>query len=189
MTKTSESGLYIAITVIALVSWIVLHRYEESSVKVVVAENSPDFFSFGYTKKQLNLEGRPRNELKADAMQHYKADGSSHLEKPFMILYNSSGVSPWVIKSEIGVMAADGDNLQLLGLTNISREASANNAALMVNTADLHVKLDSNYAETSARADIISLPNKTTGEGMEITFVSPVHLKLLSKVKGRYELK
>jgi lipopolysaccharide export system protein LptC len=183
-----EFWLYLLIAGVALLSWGLVQWNEARDVQVEIAENSPGFFSSGYYKKQMDSEGLPKNELLADKMLHYGADGSTHLEKPIMTLYGTNRQSPWVIKAESGIMAADGDNLQLNGKTFINREPSQGVTALTVNTSDLRVKLSSNYAETSAWAEIISPPNKTSGTGMEVTFVSPVHLKLLAKVKGRYVL-
>ncbi|MGZ4958834.1 MAG: LPS export ABC transporter periplasmic protein LptC [Methylomonas sp.] len=188
MMLREDFRLYLVIAAVALLTWGLVQWHEERDVQIKIAENSPDFFSFGYYKKQMDSEGLPKNELLADKMLHYAADGSTHLEKPVMTLYNAAKQSPWVIKADSGVMAADGDNLQLNGKTYINREPSQGVTALTVNTSDLRVKLSSNYAETAAWAEIISPPNKTSGTGMEVTFVSPIHLKLLSKVSGRYEL-
>lgn len=189
MTIFQELRFYLIIVLAGLASWGLVKWNEERDVAVKIAENSPDFFSSGYYKKQMDSQGLPKNELLADKMQHYKSDGVTHLENPIMTLFNPVGNPPWVIKAEKGVLAADGDNLQLIGKNFINREASKNNQALSINTSDLRVKLNTNYAETIAWTEIISPPNRTEGIGMEVTFVSPIHLKLLSKVKGRYELK
>ncbi len=188
MTFWDKYQLYVYVALLALLSWWLQQLYEQRETELKIAENSPDFFSEGYYKKEMDPQGLPKSELTADKIQHYKTDGSSHLEKPKMTLFNPDA-APWEIVSESGIMAADGDNLQLNGPAVISREASANASALKVTTSDLRVKLSSNYAETSAWADIISPPNQTSGTGMQVTFVSPIHLKLLSKVKGRYEIK
>ncbi len=180
--------LYFYVTMLALLSWWLQHMYREREAEISVAENSPDFFSAGYYKKEMDLQGVPKSELTADKMQHFKVDGSIHLDRPRMTLFNPNA-APWLIESESGIMAADGDNLQLNGHTVISREASKDASALKVITSDLRVKLSSNYAETSAWADIIHPPNQTSGLGMQTTFAAPIHLKLLAKVKGRYELK
>ncbi|MDD4913859.1 MAG: LPS export ABC transporter periplasmic protein LptC [Methylococcales bacterium] len=181
--------LYFIVAILALLSWGLVRWNEEGDVAVKIAENSPDFFSTGYYKEQMNNEGLPENELLAETMQHYKFDGSTHLQKPVMTLYDSAGNAPWKIRADNGLMAADGENLQLIGQTSIHRDASKMNAELTINTYDLHVNLANNYAETAAWAEIISPPNVTSGTGMETIFVSPINLKLLSKVKGRYELK
>jgi len=189
MTKTIDLKPYLIVTFVALASWGLARWHEERDVTVKIAENSPDFFSSGYFKQQMDSDGLPKNELLADTMQHYKFDGSTHLSMPHITLINRSKTPPWVIKSTDGIMAADGDNLQLLGETVINREASKSAAALTIYTSNLQVKLSTNYAETNAWTKIISAPHETSGTGMEVTFVSPIHLKLLSKVKGRYELK
>lgn len=179
---------YFYVALVALLSWWLQQMYRERDVEIKIAENSPDFFSSAYYKKEMNVEGLPKSELASDKMEHYKHDGSTHLLSPVMTLYNPNA-APWVIKSASGIMAADGDNLQLNGAAVISREASKNASALTVNSADLRVKLSTHYAETQAWSEIVSPPNKTSGNGMEVTFVSPIHLKLLSNVKGRYEIK
>lgn len=188
MSFWDKYQLYVYVALVALITWWMQQFYQQRQAEIKVAENSPDFFSTGYYKKEMDLDGRPKSELVADTMQHYKADGSTHLEKPKMILYNSNA-EPWVIVAEKGIMAADGDHLQLNGHTVIKREASANASALQVTTSDLRVTLSKNYAETTAWAELIHPPHKTSGTGMEVTFVSPIHLKLLAKVKGRYEIK
>ncbi|MGD0958533.1 MAG: LPS export ABC transporter periplasmic protein LptC [Methylomonas sp.] len=185
----TQLQLYLLIAVAALISWESIRWNEGREETVKIAENSPDFFSSGYYKKQMDINGMPKNELLAVKMLHYKDDGSTFFEKPFMTLFNQNGQAPWLIKAESGVLAADGDNLQLAGATTINRDASKNAAALTINTSDLHVKLSTNFAETTAWAEIISPPHKTSGTGMEAIFQSPIHLKLLSMVKGYYELK
>ena len=188
MTLLKNLQVFIYIGLAALLSWWLVQMNAERDAEINIAENSPDFFSVGYFKKEMDGDGVPKNELAAEKMQHFKADGSTHLEKPVMTLHNP-GQMPWLIKADSGVMAADGDNLQLNGTAYINREASKSSSALTINTSDLRVKLASHYAQTQAWAEIISPPNKTAGVGMEATFVSPIHLKLLSKVKGRYEIK
>lgn len=188
MSFWDKYQLFVYVALAALLTWWLQQLYEQRAIEIQVAENSPDFFSSGYYKKEMGPDGLPKSELTAEKMLHYKADGSTHLERPVMVLHNPNA-APWVIKSDSGVMAADGDNLQLNGKALINREASQGSSALTINTSDLRVKLSTHYAETTAWADIVSPPNQTSGTGMEVTFVSPIHLKLLSKVKGRYEIK
>lgn len=188
MTFWDKYQLYVYVAVVALLSWWLLQIYDRRDVEIRVAKNSPDFFSTGYYKKEMNIEGLPKNELVANKMQHFKADGNTYLEQAAMTLFNP-GAAPWVIKADKAVMASDGDNLNLLGNNLITRDAFQKNAALSINTSNLKVKLSTHFARTDDWAEIISPPNKSSGTGMEATFVSPIHLKLLSKVKGRYEIK
>lgn len=187
MSYLQEMKIYGLLLLLGLLSWGLVQMHSAIENKLSVADNSPDFFSIGYYKLKLDIDGQPSTELVADKMEHYSKDGATHLQKPFMTLYKS-GQAPWLIKSETAIMAGDGDNVQLNGKAFISRAAFANKSAISIDSADLRVKLSTHYAETQADTEIISPPNKTTGTGMEVIFASPIHLKLLSKVKGRYEL-
>lgn len=178
---------YFVVLIATLISWWLVQWQDEQQTKLEIAENSPDFFSNAYYKKEMGLDGLIKSELNADYMQHNRNDGSTSLTKPVMILYNNRQ-SPWLLKSETALMAADGDNLQLNGAAYIHRDASPSADELTVNTRDLRVKLSSHYAETQARSEIIGPPNRTIGSGMKVTYASPIHLTLLSEVKGRYEL-
>jgi lipopolysaccharide export system protein LptC len=146
-----------------------------------------DFFSAQYHKRETNEDGTVKSDLQAEKMQHYHGDGSTHLDKPQMTLYSEPS-PPWLIQAEQGILAADHDHLQLGGKALIKREAGKGVKALTIDTSNLQVTLSRHYAQTQERAEIISPPNRTSGTGMEVTFISPIHLKLLSKVKGRYEL-
>jgi Uncharacterized protein conserved in bacteria len=128
--------LYFYVAAVALFSWWLQQLYEQRAVEMEVAANSPDFFSTGYYKLEMDLQGVPKSELVADKMLHYKSDGSTHLEHPVITLY-STNAAPWVIKSESAIMAADGDNLQLNGKALINREASKGSSALKIDTSDL----------------------------------------------------
>lgn len=179
--------LYVYVSIAALLSWGLVQLNERHDAEVKIAQNSPDFMSKGYYKKQMNSDGLPKSELLAKHMLHFKDDGSTHFDEPVMTLYHP-GQAPWIIKAEQGVMEKDGDNLLLLGSALISREALQRKNALSIKTADLKVKLSTHFAQTDAWTEITSTPHKTSGTGMEVTFASPIHLKLLSNVKGRYEI-
>ncbi|MBS3964957.1 MAG: LPS export ABC transporter periplasmic protein LptC [Methylomonas sp.] len=178
---------YVYVGIAALLSWWLLSIYQQRDTTLRVAEGGADFFSHAYHKKEMDAFGVVKSELRAETMQHFKTSGEIHLVSPVMTLYNANA-APWLIESETGIMAADGDHLQLNGKALIKREASKTARALTVNTSNLRVQLSKNYAETADWAEIINPPNKSSGTGMEVTFTSPIHLKLLSKVKGRYEI-
>jgi lipopolysaccharide export system protein LptC len=178
---------YLVLFVLVLGSWFLADLFEPEEIKgVKVVDHSPDYFSTGYYKKEMAENGMAKNELLADKMTHYSDDGTTHLKSPVMTLHNSD-TPPWVIRSESGILEADGDNLLLKGKVFISRDAINKREAFEINTSNLRVKLSISYAETSEWAEIIDGRNRTEGVGLESTFVNPVRLKFLSRVKGRYE--
>jgi lipopolysaccharide export system protein LptC len=185
---TTQYRTYLFAFGMAVASWgLVSVTSQEADTLAVTAKNSIDFFSNGYRKKEMNLQGEISSELVAVTMSHDSDDLNTHLVDPFMTLHNKTP-SPWLIKSEKGVLAANGEDLFLGGKVHIQREAAIGVKPLIVNTSDLNVNLPTSFAHTSEWAEIIGPPNRTTGVGMKVTFIEPIHLRLLAKVKGRYEL-
>lgn len=183
---SSQNRVYFVLFLLVISSWFLADLFEPKEVvKAPVVDHSPDYFSQGYYKKEMDKEGLLKNELTADKMIHYSDDETTHLEKPVMTLH-SADVPPWVIKSETAILEADGDHLQLMGKVNISREGTENLRPFVLNSSKMRVKLSTSYAETEQWAEIIDAQNTTQGIGLEITFTEPVRINFLSKVKGRY---
>lgn len=184
----SQYRVYLVLAVLGVSSWLLADFFEQEfqDSDVTLVAHSPDYFSNGYYKKEMTTQGLLKNELTADKMIHYSDDGKTHLERPVMTLYNSD-TPPWVIKSEKGVLEADGDHLLLAGHVFISRDAKKKRRLFKINSLDLKVVLSTSYAETDQWAEVFDGVNKTEGVGMEAFFVEPVRIKFLSKVKGRYE--
>jgi lipopolysaccharide export system protein LptC len=105
-----------------------------------------------------------------------------------MFFYNEK-TPPWVITSATGILSADGTDLHLSGKVLVNRDKAEGVVALTINTSELKVNPQTSYAETAEWAELISLPNITTGTGMQMTYSEPIHLQLLANVKGHYETK
>ncbi len=184
-----DSKLYIYLGVIALLSsWIANFTDLVIPFHPNATPHSPDYFSTGYTKWEMNELGAVKNKLFADKILHYSDDGTTHTFKPVMFFYNDK-TPPWIITSETSILSTDGKDLLLNGQVTINREKAEGITPLTINTSMLKVKPDISYAETNQWAELISPPNKTTGTGMKMTYIEPIHLQLLANVKGNYESK
>ena len=60
---------------------------------------------------------------------------------------------------------------------------------ITLNTSNLKVQPEINYAETQEWAELINTPHKTTGTGMNMTYIEPIHIEFLANVKGNYDNK
>lgn len=189
MTHFSEKFIYIFLTGLALLSWWLL-QYSGliESKKTTVPKQSPDYFSTGYTKWEMDENGRLKSKLVAEEMTHSTNYWATNTKKPIMYFFNENK-PPWIIESETGVLSKDGLKLQLNGKVKITRDKSDGAKPLTVNTSNLLVNPKTSYAETKAWVELISSPHITTGTGMKVIFKEPIHLELLSKVKGKYETK
>ncbi len=189
MSRLNGNYSYLYLVIIAVMSWwlVKLTGMDELG-RIVIPAHSPDYFSKGYTKWEMNERGKPKSKLLADEMIHYSDDGITHLGNPVMFFYNEK-TPPWIIKSETGILSADGKDLLLNGKVYVDRASGEGVRELKIYTFNLKVKPEISYAETDEWAELISLPNWTTGVGMKLVFAEPIHLELLSNVKGNYETK
>ncbi|MFI3178041.1 MAG: LPS export ABC transporter periplasmic protein LptC [Methylococcaceae bacterium] len=181
--------LYLYLLIISLVSWWLVEI--TGLIEIMhgtVPAHSPDYFSKSYTKWEMNELGLLKNKLIADQLIHYSDDGTTHIVAPVIFFYNEK-TPPWVITSATGILSADGTDLHLSGKVHVNRDKAEGVVALTINTSELKVNPQTSYAETAEWAELISLPNITTGTGMQMTYSEPIHLQLLANVKGHYETK
>lgn len=184
--KLRNSKFYLSITAVAIVSWgLVSLIVDDEESQETIAHGGAEYFSNGYTKWEMDATGKLKNKLIADKVIHYD-DDTTHSVKPVMFFYNEK-TQPWVVRAETGILSADGKDLFLNGKSVVSRASTEGTKELTINTSNLRVKPETSYAETNEWAELISPPNVTTGTGMKMVFVSPVHLELLANVKGKYE--
>lgn len=190
MTHFSEKFIYIFLTGLALLSWWLTQYTGLIQAEKEKANGTyPDYFSQSYTKWEMDETGQVKSTLTAEEMTHYAADDwATHTKKPVMT-FNNEKTPPWVVVAETGVLSKDGKKLQLNGKVTVNRANTQNLKQLTINTSNLMVTPETSYAETNAWAELISASNVTTGTGMKMTFKEPIHVELLSKVKGKYETK
>lgn len=150
--------------------------------------HSADYFSTGYSKFEMDKNGRLDTKLLADKMTHYSDDRLTHLDHPVMFFYNEN-TPPWEVKSESGILSADGNDLTLNGKVYAYRAKAENSDELTINTSNAKVKIDANLAESSEPTELLSPGNRTTGKGMKLFFSQPVHIELLADVRGKYDTK
>ncbi len=176
---------YLLLLLFAVFSWWLLQRSRPEEQHKAVPPHSADYFSTGYTKIEMNLQGKPGNKLVAEKMTHYGDDNTTELERPVMTFYKMDAPA-WVIMSETGLRSADGRMLYLYGKVFFERFAETGAQELRVNTSNVRVKPAEKYAETDEWGEIITSSDWVSGTGMQIFFADPVHLRLLSNVRSIY---
>ncbi|WP_036248444.1 LPS export ABC transporter periplasmic protein LptC [Methylobacter sp. BBA5.1] len=186
MISLNGKYIYLYIAIIAVMSWWLVKLTGVDEVRAPAPDHSPDYFSKGYTKWEMDETGKLKNKLLADKMTHYNDDGTTHLENPVMFFHKEK-TPPWVVKSEAGILSADGKDLLLTGKVNVERAKGEDVNQLIINTSNVRVKPETSYAETDEWAELISPPNVTTGTGMKLVFSNPINIKLLANVRGKYE--
>ena len=186
MTVRQNQG-YLFLTVLAILTWLLAGiSTDQEATHLEAPPHSADYFSTGYTLIEMGEAGLAKNKLVADRMTHFSDDNTIEMDKPMMTFY-SEGTPTWAIQSETGLLSSDRKNLFLNGKVFIVREEDSGNRPMKVNTSNLRVKPDENYAETDERAELITPSDRVSGIGMKVFFKDPVYLELLSNVRSKYE--
>lgn len=184
----NHSPFFLIVISLALVSWWLVKLTGSDEIeRHVVPKHSVDYYSIDYVKLEMDVQGKPKSKILAEMLEHYSDDGKTHLQKPVMTFFNAR-TPPWIIHAETGILTADRKNVLLNGKVIVDRAAKKGVRHLTINTSNARVQPDISYAETDEWAELISPPHVTTGIGMELYFSEPLHLKLLSNVKGKYLL-
>lgn len=182
---------YVLVFVLAGLSWWMVEIFQssvdDSEGTTKQPLHSPDYFSKGYIKKEMDEQGLLKSELRAEEMLHYSDDGITHMTKPVMIFYTSDA-PPWVVRSDTGTLSDDGTLLLLNGRVFINRAKAEGVKELSIETTNLRVKTKENYAEGDEWAKLMSPPNWSEGVGIKMVFKNPISIKLLANVKSYYEL-
>jgi lipopolysaccharide export system protein LptC len=180
--------VYVLLSCLAIGSWWLVKLSEPELVEVQeVIGHTVDYYSYGYQKQSMNEQGQLASEVKAAKMLHYKDDESVNLEAPVLSFFNSQR-PPWIIQAEFSLLTNKGKDLLLKGQVIADRAAASGSRAVTIKTSDLNVKPEINYAETTNLAELQSPPNITTGTGMQLYFIDPIKITLLSQVRGKYEI-
>ena len=149
--------------------------------------HTPDYYLETLQFTTMDAQGRPARRLRAERMVHYADDDSTELTAPRLTVYDE-GRPPWEIRSEQGWVSGDGELVLLQGEVQIDREADEGVRPVHILTRDLRVQPEQSFAETDRAVDARSGGDRVRSDGMQIWFDGPVRIKLLSNVRGRYEV-
>ena len=148
----------------------------------------PDYFLRMFSNTVYDEEGLPSRELAATQMRHYPKDDSTEVDEPRLTLYREGGVR-WTVVAEGGKLSGDGGVLLLEGNVTIERESAEQALPIRIETADMLVYPERNLAETGEEVRIASGKSWIHAKGMRAWFDESARIKLLSNVRGRYEIR
>ncbi|MCL4316473.1 MAG: LPS export ABC transporter periplasmic protein LptC, partial [Gammaproteobacteria bacterium] len=124
--------------------------------------------------------------LRAQRMLHYPDDGSTEFIQPLLTVFQVDA-PPWEVQAERGTLAQDQDKVWLMDAVRIENPEAAPHLRWRLDTRDLHVKVDEEYAETAQPVTIVGATSVTHAVGMRV-FLKEGRVQLLAKVKGTYEV-
>ncbi|NIM72208.1 MAG: LPS export ABC transporter periplasmic protein LptC [Gammaproteobacteria bacterium] len=146
---------------------------------------APDLTMEEFEVTTMGEDGNPLRRLSAAYMAHFNTTGTKELRHPHLVVYRS-GSEPWHIASERGWISADNDVLMLLGRVDIWRNYPQGRREIHIETEDLRVLPDVEFAETALPVAISTPESLTRGVGMR-AYLGENRVQLLSRVKTTIE--
>jgi lipopolysaccharide export system protein LptC len=187
MGQAARRYLLFALLLAAFGSWWLASReVNDTSARLDHNGDRPvDYTISRFDVVRMRPDGQPRHQLKSVYLERFADDGSSALQQPFLTVFGEDA-PPWQINSERGHISPDGNQVELLGAVLIERDGDAENRAMRIETRNLRVRPDEDYAETDEQVTVKSGSDWIDAVGMQAWFGPPSRIKFLSQVKGRY---
>lgn len=187
-----DSKLFALLLTFPLISmgltWVVYNTndIEESQIEFPEQNNKiiADTFFNDTTIIDFGENGQPKNKIIGDQLFHYPDDTDSEIINPRITLFREEG-TPVNITADHGWINEDGTRVLLKGHTNIVREKSDVNQFSRLETPELTIWPDREYAETDKPVKITTDGTIATGTGMK-AYLDKEHYLLLNNVKGRH---
>lgn len=186
----AEPGRWLGLGVLALAVILMLWWYgaqEEFTELESRAGRIPDYTVAGLHLVTMNELGRPSREMTAVEMRHYPQDDSTELERPQLIMRGQDRPL-WTLDAQSGWLSADARLMLLKGEVKLVKEQPGATSPLVVDTRDVRVLPEDEYAETEQPVLARSGPDWLEAKGMQAWFKHPIRIKMLAHVRGRYDL-
>ena len=184
MLKLSAQTIFLLVLLVsAAISWWALTLSEPDLDAFTASKEGPDFFMENFTTTKLDISGKPLHRLHAERLTHYPNEKHSDVIQPLMTFYKEDG-SIWTATANTGKIYGDGKEVYLLEDVNIVRPG-APETRITINTSDLHIVPEKNFAETKKNIVLQQDQNTITATGMQAYFAMG-NIEFLSEVRGWY---
>jgi lipopolysaccharide export system protein LptC len=172
----------VVLVILATTSTLWLARLDQTDEQAQpIVGHAPDLTMEEFEITTMGEDGKPLRRLSAAYMAHYTDTGTKELTHPHLVVYRETG-EPWHIASERGWVSTDNDVIKLLGKVNIWRNSAEGNREVHIETEDLQVLPDEEFAETALPVRLSTPESLTSGTGMRV-YLGESRVQLLSKVK------
>lgn len=181
-------GLISLVILAATTWWLAFTQENDIAPTPSKPQHKIDYFLREFNILSMTIAGQPKQRLKASQMQHFIDDDSTEIIAPQLTMFSTQ--KPDIdIQSETGYISSDGNLILLNGKVNIKRQAFNKVEPITIDTHNLRVQVDNDYAETAEFVTIKSGINSIQGTGLRAHFREPINIKILNNVKGYHDIK
>lgn len=150
------------------------------------ARHIADYSMGHFVLRDMDGDGRLHYRLYAEHMSHYLDDDTAQLERPNMTVFKLDGAS-WNVYARHGWISSGQKTIALRGNVLIWRNAEKGDSGLEIQTDELHIEPDRQYAETDRPVTITQDFGVTHAVGMRVN-LKQSRMELLARVRGHYIL-
>jgi len=189
MNRIGYIIFFIIIVAIAATSSWLLKRVELQPFSIIEPpRHDMDYFLTNFNATIMRKDGAPHYIMKGTRLEHFPDDGSIDITLPNIDLFRSKlKLRPWKINSEQARILNRGELIYLNGKVSMLRQASDSEPEIKLETSNLTIKTDLDYAETRDAIYIQSEKHHIKAIGMRV-YLEDGRLELLSKVDGFYNV-
>lgn len=179
----------LAAVVVAALSWWLLREVEEAAPAAAgsAEQGTVDYYVNNFALTAMDEAGLPAHRLVATSLRHFAERDVAEIARPRMTVYRAEG-TPWLVTADAGLLTMPERVLQLQGAVTIARDAGPANESLQVDTRDVTVRLNDDYAETAAPVTVHHQQGLTEAIGMTAD-LRQGRYELLQQVRGTYVVK
>ncbi len=176
----------IVIAIAATSSWLLKKVDTEPTDTAKAIAHNMDYFLVNFNATVMDEDGKPHYNLKGDYLEHFPDDGSIDIVQPKIKIFREK-LAAWNIKSDKARIKDEGKLIYLNGKVFMQRPASKDEAEINLDTSNLMLNLNKDYAETNDAVYIQTEKHHLKAVGMRV-YLEDGRLELLSKVKGVYHV-
>ena len=168
-------------------AWLLKYLSEEHAGQAVQIYHDPDYYMEDFTTLSMEKDGAPKNKLYAVYMAHYPDDDTTELLQPKMEIYRVDR-PPLFITAKKGWVTSNNEVVLLQGDVRLWEDNELGQRTLQVETTEVRVLMDDQYAETDQPATIFSNHSTVKGSGMR-AYLKESRLEVLRHEKTTIEQK
>ena len=184
MLSARQRILALALAAVGALAWWLNQDEEIQTPEEGIQERHPDYTVDNFSTTTMDESGAPHRHLTAVELRHYPDDNTKELESPRLTLYVDAG-PPWLVRSEAAWISGDNNLIRMHGAVHIDREAGPETRPVHLQTRELLLNRDEDYAETDQPVRITSELDWTTSDkGAQVWLKEKLRIKLLGRVRG-----
>lgn len=173
MWSSRQTALALVFALIGGLAWWLLQRQSPTEAPAAERARTPDYVVSGFQAIETDQTGRPSRQLVAQQMRQYVNEDLAELDLPELTLFQSDG-PPWRASSRQGLLLAGGDEVRLSDQVRIDRAGSEVHRPVRLNTSELTVWPQRQFAQGDRPVRIESERDWLTAEGLRLWFAEPM---------------